>query len=74
MAVKGEDGRRARMTPARRRVRFGRLRTIGALIAHFMHRQRFFMAPLLLVLLAAAVLLILTGGLSYVAPFIYAIF
>jgi hypothetical protein len=58
----------------RRRSRFGRLRTIGGLIAHFMHRGRFFLAPLLLVLLAAAVLLILTGGLSYVAPFIYAIF
>jgi hypothetical protein len=39
-----------------------------------MHRERFFLAPLLVVLLAAAVLLILTGGLSYVAPFIYAIF
>jgi hypothetical protein len=52
----------------------GRLRTVGALIAHFMHRQRFFLAPLLAVLLVAAVLLILTGGLSYVAPFVYAIF
>jgi hypothetical protein len=57
-----------------RRRRLGRLRTIGSLAAHFMHRERFFLAPLLLVLLAAAVLLILTGGLSYVAPFIYAIF
>lgn len=60
--------------PVKKRLRFGRLRTIRALLAHFMHRQRFFLAPLLLVLLAAAVLLILTGGLSYVAPFIYAIF
>jgi len=65
---------RAPGAPSRRRSRFGRLRTIGALIGHFMHRGRFFLAPLLLVLLAAAVLLILTGGLSYVAPFIYAIF
>ena len=52
----------------------GRLRTVGALVSHFMHRQRFFLAPLLAVLLVAAVLLILTGGLSYVAPFVYAIF
>lgn len=51
-----------------------RLRTLGGLFAHFAHRQRFFLAPLLLVLLLAAVLLVLTGGLSYVAPFVYAIF
>lgn len=54
--------------------RLGRLRTIGSLVAHFAHRERFFLAPLLAVLLFAAVLLVLTGGLSYVAPFIYAIF
>ena len=61
--------------PPKTRVRpFGRLRTVAALIAHFTHRERFFLAPLLAVLLAAAVLLILTGGLSYVAPFVYAIF
>lgn len=51
-----------------------RLRTLGGLVAHFAHRQRFFLAPLLLVLLVAGVLLALTGGLSYVAPFFYAIF
>jgi len=51
-----------------------RLRTVAGLLGHFLHRQRFFLAPLLLVLLAAAVLLVLTGGLSYVAPFVYAIF
>ncbi|MEO7095762.1 MAG: DUF5989 family protein [Polyangiales bacterium] len=51
-----------------------RLRTVGQLVGHFAHRQRFFLAPLLLVLLAAAVLLAATGGLSYVAPFVYAIF
>ena len=51
-----------------------RLRTLASLIRHFAHRERFFLAPLLLVLFAAAVLLALTGGLSYVAPFIYAIF
>ena len=51
-----------------------RLRTLGGLVAHFTHRQRFFLAPLLIVLLLAALLLVLTGGLSYVAPFVYAIF
>ncbi len=51
-----------------------RLRTLGQLFRHFAHRQRFFLIPLLLVLLAAAVLLVLTGGLSYVAPFVYTIF
>jgi hypothetical protein len=54
--------------------RLSRLRTIASLVGHFAHRERFFLAPLLAVLLAAAVLLVLTGGLSYVAPFIYAIF
>jgi hypothetical protein len=51
-----------------------RLRTIGRLVAHFATRQRFFLLPLLLVLLIAGVLLLLTGGLSYVAPFVYTIF
>ena len=53
---------------------WSRLVTIGHLIGHFMHRQRFFLAPLLIVLLAAAVLLLATGGLSYVAPFVYTLF
>jgi len=51
-----------------------RLRTIGALIRYFTRRGRFFLAPMLLVLLVAAVLLVLTGGLSYIAPFWYTIF
>lgn len=51
-----------------------RLRTIGGLFAHFATRQRFFLMPLLLVLLLAGLLLLATGGLSYVAPFIYTIF
>ena len=54
--------------------RLSRLRTIGALIGHFAHKERFFLAPLLAVLLLAAMLLVVTGGLSYEAPFIYAIF
>ena len=48
--------------------------TVAGLIRHFAHRQRFFLAPLLLVILAAGVLLVLTGGLSYVAPFVYTLF
>lgn len=51
-----------------------RLRTLGELVGHFASAQRFFLLPLLLVLLAAALLLLLTGGLSYVTPFLYAIF
>jgi len=52
----------------------GRLTTIGRLFAHFATRQRFFLLPLLLVLLLAGALLLVTGGLSYVAPFVYSIF
>jgi hypothetical protein len=51
-----------------------RLRTVAGLFAHFANRQRWFLAPLLLVLLLAGALLVATGGLSYVAPFFYAIF
>jgi hypothetical protein len=52
----------------------GRLKTIGQIIRHFANRQRWFLLPLLLVLLLAGVLLVATGGLSYVAPFVYSIF
>jgi hypothetical protein len=51
-----------------------RLRTIGGLLRFFMHRQRFFFLPLLVVLLVAGLLLAATGGLSYVAPFVYTLF
>ncbi|HMG22996.1 MAG TPA: DUF5989 family protein [Kofleriaceae bacterium] len=51
-----------------------RLRTIGRILRHFASRQRWFLIPLLLVLLLAGVLLLATGGLAYVAPFIYSIF
>jgi hypothetical protein len=51
-----------------------RLRTIGELMAHFASRERFFLAPLLVVLLLAGLLLAATGGLAYVTPFFYAIF
>jgi hypothetical protein len=51
-----------------------RLRTVGSIIRHFASRQRWFLLPLLLVLLLAGLLLLVTGGLSYVAPFVYSIF
>ena len=51
-----------------------RLRTIGRILRHFASRRRWFLIPLLVVLLFAGVLLLATGGLSYVAPFIYSIF
>ncbi len=53
---------------------FARLRTVGALVAYFARRERLFLAPLLLILLLASILLLLTGGLSYVAPFVYTLF
>lgn len=52
----------------------GRLRTVGGLLAHFFSRGRWFLVPLLLVLLLGGVLLVLTGGLAYVTPFLYALF
>jgi hypothetical protein len=53
---------------------WNRLRTIGRILGHFASRRRWFLLPLLLVLLLAGVLLLATGGLSYVAPFVYSIF
>lgn len=37
-------------------------------------RNRLVLIPLLVVLLLAAILLVLTNGLSVVAPFVYALF
>ena len=51
-----------------------RLSTAARIVGHFAHHQRWFLLPLVLVLLLAGVLLVLTGGLSYVAPFVYSIF
>jgi carbamoyltransferase len=51
-----------------------RLRTITALFRHFVRAQRLTLIPLLVVLLLAGVLLVLTTGISYVAPFLYALF
>lgn len=53
---------------------FRRLRTIAQLLGYFLHTQRFFFLPLLVVLLLASILLAATGGLSYVAPFVYTLF
>lgn len=51
-----------------------RVRTVVELLAHLVRRRRFFLIPFLLVLLLAGALLLLTEGLSYVAPFVYTIF
>lgn len=49
-------------------------RTVFALFHHFLREGRWFLIPFVLVLLLAGVLLLITGGLSYVAPFLYSIF
>ncbi|AUX40290.1 uncharacterized protein SOCE26_016900 [Sorangium cellulosum] len=51
-----------------------RLTTARHLFRHFTHRRRLFMLPLLLFLMVSGLLLVVTGGLSYVAPFVYAVF
>ncbi len=51
-----------------------RLRTALQLLRYFTGSQRFFLLPLVIVLLLGGLLLILTGGLSYVAPFVYTLF
>lgn len=63
-------------TPASSSIRrlVSRLETLGGLLAHLIRRRRFFLIPFLLVLLLSGVLLLLTEGLSYVAPFVYTIF
>jgi len=56
-------------------VRFAnRLRTVLALVGYFATPTRLFLLPVLLILLLSGLLLALSGGLSYVAPFWYAIF
>ncbi len=69
------------MTTPARPPRPGLLRRLGArtrtllrLVGHFLHPARFILAPLLIVLLLAGILLTLTGGLAYVAPFVYTMF
>ncbi|MFT5682263.1 MAG: hypothetical protein ACI8RZ_003181 [Myxococcota bacterium] len=48
--------------------------TLLDLFRHFAHRERYLLLPLLVVLLLAGALLLMTGGLSYVAPLVYTIF
>ena len=62
------------MKPSLPRKLATRARTVAGLLRYFARRERFFLAPLLLVLLAASILLLLTGGLGYVAPFVYTLF
>ena len=50
-----------------------RVTTAGQLVGYFSHGRRMFMLPLLVLILVSGLLLILAGGLSYVAPFVYAI-
>ena len=49
-------------------------RTLAEISKHFFTKEKAFFIPLLIVLLLAGVLLLLTSGLSAVAPFVYAIF
>ena len=51
-----------------------RLMTVLGLLGYFASARRVFMLPLLLFVLVSGILLVITGGLSYVAPFVYAIF
>ena len=71
MAVQAPETPRP-LSPIRRFA--SRLDTVGQLLRHFTGRGRLFMLPLLLFILVSAVLLVVAGGLSYVAPFVYAIF
>ncbi len=48
--------------------------TVGALLRHFTSRGRWFLLPVVVLLAVSAILLVVAGGLSYVAPFVYAIF
>lgn len=51
-----------------------RIATVGQLFRHFTRRGRLFLLPVILFLVVSAILLVVAGGLSYVAPFVYAIF
>ena len=48
--------------------------TILDLFRYFIFRRRWIMLPFLILLLICGILLVVTGGLSYVAPFVYGIF
>jgi hypothetical protein len=66
---------------ARKKVKTGvgarlgrRFITIFRTLGYFLSAKRWFFAPILILLLVAGILLLLTGGLSYVAPFVYTFF
>jgi len=48
--------------------------SLKELLAHFVHRERLVLLPLLVVLALAGLLLAATGGLSVVAPLVYTLF
>jgi hypothetical protein len=56
------------------RLRQSRIETLMALFRHFAQDNKLFLLPLVLLALVCGVLLLLTTGLSYVAPFVYALF
>jgi hypothetical protein len=47
--------------------------TLADMLSHFSRGKKIFLLPLLILILLSGILLIATGGLSYVAPFVYAI-
>ena len=52
-----------------------RTQTMASLLTYFAQPQRVvLLVPMLLSVVVAGVLLLLTGGLSYVAPFVYSLF
>ena len=62
-------------SPRRNRyTEFVHLTTLRQLLTHFLHRERWFLVPLLGVLLLAGALLLATSGLSMVGPLVYTLF
>lgn len=56
------------------RAGLSRLTTLRDLLIHFSKGRKIILIPLVIIFLLTAALLILAGGLSYVAPFVYSIF
>jgi hypothetical protein len=52
-----------------------RIQTLGTLVSYFSRPERLaLLVPVVVSVLVAGALLLATGGLSYVAPFVYALF
>jgi hypothetical protein len=49
----------------------GRATTLSQLVQYFSSGVRLFMLPLLILVLTSGLVLLVVGGLSYVAPFVY---